>query len=122
MRKAILKSTPVKEYKGVFFNATMFFSFINSFLEDIKDNKKLDIQKAFSVLLDNEFIHEYNQCIELYFHILGEQFQDTEFKSIEELQKSLLTARETATERYKEISEIVLTVFLIKQILQLKGS
>ncbi|KAL4432243.1 hypothetical protein ABPG74_020211 [Tetrahymena malaccensis] len=100
LRKTILSSTNVKEYNGVFFNATMFLSFINSFLEDIKDKKKLDIQKAFSVLLDNEFIHEYNQCIELYFQILGEQFQDIEFKSIEELQRSLLVARETATERF----------------------
>ncbi|KAL4480974.1 hypothetical protein ABPG72_014442 [Tetrahymena utriculariae] len=100
LRKTILSSTNVKEYNGVFFNATMFLSFINSFLEDIKDKKKLDIQKAFTVLLDNEFIHEYNQCIELYFQILGDQFQDIEFKSIEELQRSLLIARETATERF----------------------
>ncbi|EAR92177.2 amine-terminal domain guanylate-binding protein (macronuclear) [Tetrahymena thermophila SB210] len=100
LRKTLLSSTNVKEYNGVFFNATMFLSFINSFLEDIKDKKKLDIQKAFSVLLDNEFIHEYNQCVELYFQILGEQFQDIEFKSIEELQRSLLIARENATERF----------------------
>lgn len=60
LRKTILNTSNIKEYNGVFFNATMFLSFINSFLEDIKDKKKLDINKAFSVLLDNEFIHEYN--------------------------------------------------------------
>lgn len=70
----ILSSSRVKEYKGVFFNANMSISFINSLLEDTRENKRLDINKAFSVLLENEFISEYNSSIELYYCVLAEEF------------------------------------------------
>ena len=73
----------MKEYKGVFFNANMSISFINSLLEDKRENKKLDFNKAFSVLLENEFICEYNSAIELYYNVLAEEFQESDFKSIE---------------------------------------
>jgi hypothetical protein len=52
----------------------MSISFINSLLEDIRENKKLDVNKAFAVLLENEFISEYNAAIELYYNVLGEEF------------------------------------------------
>ncbi len=74
LRKTILSSSRVKEYQGVFFNANMSISFINSLLEDIRENKKLDVNKAFAVLLENEFISEYNAAIELYYNVLGEEF------------------------------------------------
>lgn len=51
VRKTILNNTQLKEYKGVFFNANMFNSFINSLLEDMRNNQKLDIYKGFNVLL-----------------------------------------------------------------------
>lgn len=72
IRKSLLNTTRVKEYKGVFFNATMFISFVNSFLEDASNKNKLNITKAFSVVLDNEFIREYNACIQVYFDMLND--------------------------------------------------
>lgn len=74
IRKTVLSSTRVKEYKGVFFNANMFISFVSSFLDDLRDGRKLDVSRAFSIVLDNEFISEYNGCVQLYFDNLNEQF------------------------------------------------
>lgn len=85
LRKTILNSSRVKEYKGVFFNANMSISFINSLLEDMRNKQKLNIYKAYSVLMENQFIQEYNCSIELYYKILGEEFQESDFKSIEEM-------------------------------------
>ena len=47
LRKKIIQYQNKKEFRGVFFTSTMMISFINSILEDINENKKIGLIKAY---------------------------------------------------------------------------
>jgi hypothetical protein len=54
----------------------MSVSFISSILEDINENKKINIIKAFEILIENEFIYVFNEAIDVYNNFLSDKFQD----------------------------------------------
>lgn len=43
---------------------TMTVSFINSIIEDLNNKEKIDLGKAFSILIENEFIYVYNYAVD----------------------------------------------------------
>lgn len=54
----------------------MMISLISSILEDINSNQKINIHKAYKILLENEFICVYNKCVDLYNGELAIAFAD----------------------------------------------
>ena len=56
----------MRSIRGLRFSKTMFIQYMQSFLEDISSNEKFDLEKAITILLENEFITVYHDCIELY--------------------------------------------------------
>lgn len=52
--------------RGIFLTPTMTISFIKSILEDFNKEEKINFDKAFSILLENEFIYTYNYAIDQY--------------------------------------------------------
>ena len=78
-----------KEFRGVFLSPTMSVSFINSILEDLNNKQKINIHKAFSILIENEFIYTYNFAIEQYNEFLAQAFENIEFKSFHDLHFTL---------------------------------
>ena len=56
LMKKIIHLNSKKEFRGVFFTSIMMLSFINSILEDVKYKMKIDLIKAFEILIENEFI------------------------------------------------------------------
>jgi hypothetical protein len=78
----------------------MAISFINSILEDLNNGTKIDLLKAFDILIENEFICVYNDCIDIYNGTLAQEFQGENHKSFKELAAILRRARERAMDNY----------------------
>lgn len=64
LRKKLVYHARKKEIRGVFLSPTMTISFINSIIEDLNNKEKIDLNKAFSILIENEFIYVYNYAID----------------------------------------------------------
>ena len=100
LRKKIIHLQSKKEFRGVFFTSTMMLSFINSILEDANQKMKIDLIKAFEILIENEFIQIYNDSIDIYNNYLADKFADNSFKSFQNLQLIFRQAREVAQDNF----------------------
>ena len=76
LRKKIIQYQQKKEFRGIFFSSNMSVSFISSIIEDLNQKKKINIQKAFEILIENEFIYVFNEAIDIYNNFLSDKFQD----------------------------------------------
>ncbi|EGR31875.1 hypothetical protein IMG5_100240, partial [Ichthyophthirius multifiliis] len=93
-KKIILESSSVKEFRGLRLSKNMVVEYIRSFIEDANCNEKFQIEKAFCILLENEFISVYHNCIEIYKKEMEQQFGDCEYMSLEQMNESLKKARD----------------------------
>lgn len=103
LRKNIIYNLKRKEFKGVFLTSSMTLSFINSLLDDVNIQQKIDLNKAFAIFLENEFIFIYNRCVEVYNQDLAGAFKDDQFKTIVSLGEILRSAREKAFDCYSQL-------------------
>lgn len=78
----------------------MLIEYMHSFLEDTNINEKFNIEKAITILLENEFISVYHECVETYRKTMEQHFGECEFMSLEQMNESLRTAREHVYYRF----------------------
>ena len=76
LKKKIIQYQQKKEFRGIFFSSNMSVSFIISIIEDLNQKKKINIKKAFEILIENEFIYVFNEAIDIYNNFLSDKFQD----------------------------------------------
>ena len=76
LKKKIILYQQKKEFRGIFFSSNMSAFFISSIIEDLNQKKKIIIQKAFEILIENEFIYVFNEAIDIYNNFLSDKFQD----------------------------------------------
>lgn len=67
---------------------------MQSFVEDANSQDKFNIEKAISILLENEFITVYHECVDTYKRLMEERFSECEFMSLEKMNESLRKTRE----------------------------
>ncbi|KAL4427025.1 hypothetical protein ABPG74_000980 [Tetrahymena malaccensis] len=94
LRKKIVSQNEIRSIRGIRFSKNMFVQYIQSFLEDANSNQKFDIDKAISILLENEFITVYHECVDTYKRVMEQHFGECEFMSLEQMNDSLRNARE----------------------------
>lgn len=67
----------------------MLVEYMQSFIEDANSGEPFNFDKAISILLENEFISVYHDCVAMYKHVMEESFGDQEFMSLEQMSQSL---------------------------------
>ena len=103
MRTKIYSKTKRLEYQGVTFTLRMMASFIQSVLEDINNQRKIDVEKASEISIENEFIYVYNDSVDHYNDLLKGEFTEETVRTLEMLNLNLKRIREEALENFYQL-------------------
>lgn len=92
--KLVSRGSDVRSMRGLRLSKAMVVNLMQSLLEDANSQDKFDFDKAVALLLENEFVGVHRECVDLYKSVMGSQFGDAEFMSLQQLEDSLRSSRE----------------------------